>query len=287
MPPIVDYLLKAGICELPELYTQEEIAAMNAAMDPLLTSRLHEKRAYVHPDEMLELGLMPMVFSERMMNVLFSIMPDPVLYHCHVYEIAANNTSSHIFAETLKGWHRDPDSSYVDGDPTHVSLFVYLRDVGAEDGAFEFVPNVPRTKWLHNGTPYISVRGPKGYSFAWHRNYYHRASPNRGPVRRRLVKLSVQSNEYPSHHLSNEHFSKVIAQTPAGDPRMDLLLGRYQGKKAPQLEPLPWPEVGPIATNSELHLSSVELTKAQLLEKANHLKDSLRNKKEQVVAAYD
>jgi len=106
-------------------------------------------------------------------------------------------------------------------------------------------------------------------------------------VRRRLVKLSIQSNEYPSHHLTNSHFSGVIAQTPAGDPRMDLLLGRYQGKTAPRLEPLPWPETAPIATNSVLSLSSVELTKAQLMEKAMHLKDSLRNKKGQVVAAYD
>ena len=175
----------------------------------------------------------------------------------------------------------------MDGDPTHVSIFVYLTDVGPEDGAFEFIPGVPRTKWLHNGTPYCSVQGPKGFSFAWHRNYYHRASPNRGPVRRRLAKLSIQSNEYPSHHLKNPHFSKVIAETPPGDPRMDLLLGRYQGKTAPKLEPHPCPETGTIATNGILHLSSVELTKAQLMDKALLLKDSLRNKKSQVVAAYD
>jgi hypothetical protein len=287
MPPIVDYLLTAGICELPELYTKEEIAAINAAVEPLLSSRLAEKRSYVHPEEMMELGVMKMVFKDRMMDVLFSIMPDPVLYHCHIYEIAANNTTSHIFGDSLRGWHRDPDSSYVEGDPTHVSIFIYLTDVGPDDGAFEFIPSVPPTKWLHSGTPFIAAQGQRGYSFAWHRNYYHRASPNRGPVRRRLFKLSIQSNEYPSHHLANPHFSKLIAETPKGDTRWDLLLGRYQGKAAPHLDPLPSPQTAPISTNGVLNLSGIELTKAQLRDKARHIRDSFRAKKTQVVAAYD
>jgi hypothetical protein len=285
--PIVDYLSSAGICALPGLYTREEIIAMNAAVNPLLLTRIAERRAYVHPEEMLELGVMQMVFSERMMGTLFSIMPDPVLYHCHIYEIAANDTRSHIFADTLRGWHRDPDSEYVAGDLTHVSIFVYLTEVGPEDGAFEFIPQVPPTKWLRSGADYIRVQGLGGYSFAWHRNYYHRASPNSGPVRRRLVKLSIQRNAYPSVHLTNPHFKELLARIPSGDARMDILLGRYQGKTAPRLDAPPAPVAAPITTNGILNLSSVELGKAQMREKARRIKNKMQNKSGQLVVAYD
>ncbi len=287
MSPIGDLLLNAGISALPALFTPDEIATINSKIDPLLSSRSAERRSYVHPDEMLELGIMNLIFTERMKDVLFSIMPDPVLYHCHVYEIAANATQSHIFSDNLMGWHRDPDSQYVAGDPTHVSLFVYLTNVGDDDGAFEFVPMVPPTKWLHNGTPYVAVKGPAGYSFAWHRNYYHRASPNRGPVRRRLFKLSIQRNSFPSAHLKNPHFTKLLADFPAGDVKFDLLLGRYQGKAAPQIAAPPQPAVAPIATNGKLNLSTVDLAKAQLREKAIHAKRRLQGQTGQVVAAYD
>lgn len=285
MPRMTDFLLNDGICTLPKLFTGTEIDTINTAVDPLLASRRDERRAYVHPEEMGELGVLKMVFTDRMMNAVFSVMPDPVLYHCHIYEIAANDTRSHIFADTLLGWHRDPDSSYYAGNATHVSIFVYLTDVGSEDGAFEFIPGVPPTKWLHNAAPYIQVHGSRGFSFAWHRNYFHRAAPNRGPVRRRLVKFSIQRNAFRSAHLSNPHFQALLAKTPEGDPRMDLLLGRYQGKTAPQLAPLPSYECGAIATNAVLNLSSVELTKAQLRDKARVLKDKIR--KREVVFAYD
>jgi hypothetical protein len=74
-------------------------------------------------------------------------------------------------------------------------------------------------------------------SFVWRRCHYHRAAPNRGPRRRRLLKISVQPNAFRSAHLGNEFFRKVVDETPTGDAEMDLLLGRYQGRAAPRLEP--------------------------------------------------
>ncbi|MGD0730440.1 MAG: phytanoyl-CoA dioxygenase family protein [Terracidiphilus sp.] len=288
MSQIRELLLKSGICQLTPLYSGEELAAFNAAINPLLESRVAERRAYVHVEELLELGVFGMVLSEKMKAILFSIVPDPVLYHCHVYEIAANDARPHIFGDSLAGWHRDMDCNYVAGDPTHVSIFVYLTNVGPEDGAFEFVPGVPPTKWLHNGAPYSIVQGPAGYSFAWHRRFYHRASPNRGPVRRRLLKISIQRNAFPSAHLGNEHFKKLLSQVPAGDLATDLLLGRYQGKKAPVVAEFPIPDVTPVPANSTLKLSSVELTKAQLREKAHGLKSKLRGDPyAQALAVYD
>jgi hypothetical protein len=165
--------------------------------------------------------------------------------------------------------------------------FQHDADVGPEDGAFEFVPAVPPTKWLHSKTPYIAVQGPRGYTFAWARSFYHRASPNRGPVRRRLIKFSVQRNAFTSIHLGNPHFQKLIEYIPGGDARMDLLLGRYQGKAAPKLEPLPEPTVAPVATNQVLDLSSVDLTKAQLRDKLRKVKGMIQPKKNTAQVAYD
>src|SRR3978361_472003 len=132
-------------------------------------------------------------------------MPDPVFYHFHLYEIAGGNKDSHIFSESLSGWHRDPDCEYVPNDPTHLSLFIYLTDVGPEDGPFQFLPGDP-TRLMTGSTPVISLEGPAGFSFVWHRSYHPRPAPNRAPRRRRLLKISVQRNAYPSVHLERESF---------------------------------------------------------------------------------
>jgi len=289
MSLINDFLRTTGICEVPEIYTQDEIAAINALIDPLLEKRLEERRAYVHVDELQELGLLGTVLSDRMKDTLFSIIPDPVLYHCHVYEIAANDSRPHIFADSLTGWHRDRDSDYVESDSTHVSIFIYLSNVGPDDGAFEFIPSVPPTKWLRNGARYISVQGPAGFSFAWHRKFYHRASPNRGPTRRRLLKLSVQRNSFFSPHLGNPHFQKAIAGIAEGDVKTDLLFGRYQKLTAPDCpagRELPFK---PITTaENKLNLSSIDLAKVQMRDKARNLVLKLQGRSaNQVLAAYD
>ena len=122
-----------GIVVTDDIYSVSELAEINAAMDPLFKSKLQEKRAYVMPDEMLAAGILDKVLSKKMFNTILSIMPDPVLYHFHAYEIAANSNQSHIFADTLGGWHRDPDSEFHSGDPTHISIFVYLSNVGERD----------------------------------------------------------------------------------------------------------------------------------------------------------
>jgi hypothetical protein len=282
-----DPLAQYGICRYPDPYTREEIASFNAAMDPLLASRIAERRAYVHVSELQSLGLLDRLFSPAMRNILFSIMPDPVLYHCHVYEIAANDTRSHIFSESLSGWHRDPDSELVAGEVTHVSIFVYLTDVGPEDGAFEFSPNEP-TGWLHSSTPRISVTGAAGFTFGWQRSFYHRASPNRGPVRRRLFKISVQRNRFRSRHLANPHFRELLAAVPPGDTAMDVLLGRFQGSEAPAIPGIVPPPSSVMPPTGRLDIPNKDLLTAQLRERARKVKARLKgDRSEAENAAYD
>jgi len=256
-------------------------------MDPILNSRLEERRAYVHPDELKEIGVLDQLLCGPMRAILFSIMPDPVLYHCHVYEIAANDTRAHIFAETLAGWHRDGDSELIKNDITHVSVFLYLTDVGAADGAFEFSPKDP-TAWLLSSTPCVTVTGPAGFTFAWQRSFYHRASPNRGPTRRRLFKISIQRNAFPSLHLKNKHFQKVMEMTPPGDPQMDLLLGRYQGKTPPPLPAIVTPTATAVPPTGSLNIPNRELVNVQLRETVHNLRTRMsRSRSEPTAVAYD
>jgi hypothetical protein len=228
-------LNERGICRLDDAYSGDEISRLNRGLDDIFKARALQKRSYVHVDELHERGMLELLLGERMLDILFSIMPDPVLYHCIAIETAGNDPEPNLFAETLAGWHRDRDCSFTTREPTHVSIFVYLSDVGEDDGAFEFVPQNPNER-LRSSTPCALVTGRSGYTFAWQRSYFHRASPNRGPGRRRLAKLSIQRNSFPSIHLSSERFKKVIAAMPSGDPATDVLFGRYQGRKAPSVD---------------------------------------------------
>jgi hypothetical protein len=181
----------------------------------------------------------------------------------------------------MAGWHRDPDSLYVAGDPTHVSVFVYLTDVGPEDGPFELAPRDPRRR-LRSGAPIVSVTGKAGATFAWHRSFHHRAAPNRGPLRRRLLKLSVQRNAYRSRHLQDARFQAVAAATPPGDPVMDLLLGRYQGKSPPELPQRDACGAIPFAPTGSVTLPNSALFAPQFRDRARQVKRLLRGAPEAV-----
>lgn len=229
-------LARDGIVAVPNIYTDAELNEINAIMDPFFEKRTRQARAYVWPDDMIGLGIFQKVLSDSLKDVLFSIMPDPVIYHLLSSEIAGGNSRSHIFDELPGGWHRDSDCRYFEKDPTHVSIFVYLTDVAPDNGCFEIVPQLPNLP-LNSSSPVVSVKGRRGTSFVWHRSFHHRAAPNTSPMRRRIIKLSIQRNEFPSIHLGRDYFRRTLAEVPRGDVKTDLLLGRFQGKPAPRLAP--------------------------------------------------
>jgi hypothetical protein len=254
LTPIAKQLAGQGILAMGDLYSVRDLAALNAAMDPIFARKAGEERAYVRPDEILAAGILPVVLSRRVMDVITAIVPDPVLYHFHAIETAGNRANPHIFGDRLDGWHVDSDSAFFPGDPTHFSIFVYLSDVGEGDGGFEFSPRTP-DRPPPPGSPAIAMTGPIGTSFVWLRGFYHRASPNQGPRRRRVMKLSLQPNAFRSAHLTNDAFRRVLRDAPAGDVEIDLLLGRYQGRDAPRLTPRRMPRYSVIAPNSRVVLS--------------------------------
>jgi hypothetical protein len=271
----IDRLIHEGIAQLDPIYSPQELAHIHDIVTPFLAARADMPRSYVHPDELVTLGLWDSIFSPAMRAALFGIMPDPVLYHCHIYEIAAHSQTSHIFGDVMEGWHCDTDSEYYPKELTHVSLFVYLTDVGDGDGAFEFIPGKPN-RILKHATAYVSVQGKAGTSFMWNRPFYHRASPNTGPTRRRLLKLSIQRNRFISTHISNAHFQTVRKHISAGNTEMDLLLGRYQGKPSPTAiacAPLP---LSTLRTTHTLTMSNAQLFKTQAIKKLQRYAKCIR-----------
>jgi hypothetical protein len=272
--PNGDPLARFGICAYPDPYSPAQIAEFNAALDPPLRARSTQARAYVHVDELEDLGLLRRILSPSMRNILFSIMPDPVLYHCLVSEIAGDQTRSHFGAERMEGWHRDADSELVAGEVTHVSVFTYLSDVGPRDGAFEIAPKWPIL--IGGRDPSILVTGPAGYTFAWQRSFFHRASPNRGPRRRRILKISVQRNRFPSHHLNGRRFRAARAASPAGDTGLDVLLGRYQGGLAPTVTAIETPPRLILRPTGKVDVPLSKLLPGQLRFHASRARKSLR-----------
>jgi hypothetical protein len=187
-----DVLSNEGIANFGCLFSPSVVARWNERLDPMFSIG-DQVRATLGADVLAAAGVLAEVLTPAVRALIASTAPDARIYHAHAYEIAGQSDKPHVHAERMDGWHRDTETIH-DFEPTrarHISLFVYLTDVGDDSGAFEFLPRSPR---LPLGTRHDAhrVTGPAGTTFAWNRSYYHRASPNLSTVRRRLVKLSWQ-----------------------------------------------------------------------------------------------
>jgi hypothetical protein len=264
MPTHNEVLSTTGIFTVECPFSAEFLEHLNAALDPIFASQVDKSRAYATAGDMAERGLFCDILNENMLALAFGIMPDPVLYHFHAYEIAANQKVSHIFADRLRGFHCDADSAFGGTEATHVSLFVYLSDVDRADGPFEFVMQPPN-QLLSSNSPVATMLGGVGTTFVWNRSFYHRASPNSGNRRRRLLKLSIQRNSFISAFLDNESFRRVKELVPAGqDARLDLLLGRFQGQAAPVFPAVVAPDWHNVGHVRDLSVGRMELAKENI-----------------------
>lgn len=234
LSPMAKEINRNGIVAVSNIFSVQELAKINNAIDPIFFNRRHEARSYVRSNDMVNTNIVYDVLSPKMLDIIFACHPAPVLYHLHVYEIAGNQDKAHIFSEVLDGWHRDPDCEFFISDPTHISIFVHLKDVEENDGAFEFSTHRPDAP-LTSKSPYVSMVGPAGTSFVWNRSYFHRASPNRNNKRRRILKISIQPNFFYSQHLENAFFKSLFEYIPSGNPMFDILLGRYFRKQPPNI----------------------------------------------------
>ena len=233
-------LTSRGIATTDDLVPPQVISEWKAALDPLFATSATKARAYVDAGQLAELGILAQCCTPGLRALMSALTPYPVLYHCHAYEVAANQETPHIHQGILRGWHRDDETVPGNdmGRARYLSCFVYLSDVGEDGGAFELVPRPPR--WgIQRGEAAVRVVGPAGTTFVWNRTYFHRASPNRAPRRRRLLKLSWQSAERPNPRLQLDEFARARRCLGDGDAFLASLLGASPtGATPPDAEPL-------------------------------------------------
>ena len=131
-------------------------------------------------------------------------------------------------AQNLNGWHRDIAMvGVVPTDPlAFLSIFTLLSDVGESDGEFEFIPRLPE-RVPANGEACVQMTGQSGRSLLWNRSFFHRASPNNGPRRRRIQKVSVQPARRPNDRLGLKEFRAIDDVNP--DLRSLLGAGFHSG----------------------------------------------------------
>lgn len=187
-----EVLAREGIADLTGLWPVDLVESWNLQVDPLFAAMQDEPRAVLGPDQLVDTGIFHEMFSEPARRLIASIHPSALLYHCHCYETAARQTKSHINEGRLHGWHRDYDTlaGFAKTFPNFVSIFILMSPVGEEDGPFEFAPNSAHR--LRAGSDSVRMVGPVGTAAIWNRSFYHRAAPNRGPRRRRILKISFQ-----------------------------------------------------------------------------------------------
>jgi Phytanoyl-CoA dioxygenase (PhyH) len=221
-----DVLAKEGIADLTGLWPAEKIEAWNRRVDPLFAAIDDQARSYVGADQLVETGIFQEAFSEPVRRLIAGIQPSALLYHCHCFETAAAQTKSHIHKNNrLRGWHKDWETlkDFTKNFPNFISIFILMSPVGDEDGPFEFAPKSSEVG-LQAGGEVVRLVGPIGTAAIWNRSFYHRAAPNRGPQRRRILKISFQPAGLANDRIGLEEFK--TAWSNLEDQRLRALVDK-------------------------------------------------------------
>lgn len=233
---LTEVLAHEGIADLTGLWPVEQVEDWNRRLDPLFAEISDQPRSLVGPDQLVDSGIFQELFSEPARRLIAGIQPSALLYHCQCYEIAAAQSKSHIHQDRVQGWHRDSETimDFTDGFPTFVSIFILLSPVGDEDGPFEFTPNRPAVGLRPRGKV-VRLVGPTGTAAIWNRSYFHRAAPNRGPRRRRILKVSFQPAGLRNELIQSAAFKTAWSNLDQ-EPLRALVDHRRVGTTAPLVD---------------------------------------------------
>jgi hypothetical protein len=233
-------LTQSGIGLIEPAFPSSVVTQWNALLDPLFQAR-RQDRSYVGADILANIGIIHGLMTPEIRALIALVTPTARIYHCHAYEIEDHADRPHIHADRADGWHRDTETvgAFDAGRAQHLSLFVYLSDVGPHSGAFEFFPRSPSPWQLRDG-PAHSVLGPSGTAFVWNRSYYHRASPNFSATRRRVLKISWQDSALPNDSINGEPFRSAAGLVADDDFLQTLFsLDPHGALSAPLAPPSP------------------------------------------------
>lgn len=209
-------LVEQGVCQLSPFYSNDVIRKWNAAVDLYLQPNTPHHRHYLRADELLQLGILDSLLSNTLVSCVSALMPNASLYHLHLYETPPANTP-HIHGDNgLSGWHRDDDCLYA-WEESHLhyfSLFIYLTNVGENDGAFEIAPRHAGQR-LKSKEDCYRIIGAAGTTFMFNRTHWHRATANLSASNRRVIKLSFQNNYLYNDRIQLPEFDS-LRQNPIG-----------------------------------------------------------------------
>jgi hypothetical protein len=225
------FLAEHGICAVESPYDIETINKWNEKVNPILATQDINllARRYVTAQQLFETGLIDEIFNHKMRALIANLLPDSVLYHCHIFEIDGNQSKPWLRSGNgLQGWHRDEMCLpyYESGKPNSISIFIYMTDVGPVSGPFEIANYPPQKLWNQiAGRPCYKMIGQKSYTFIFDRTYIHRASTNFSPIQRRVLKLSLQPSELPNTRIGLPEFVNVLAAIRGQDVFLEHLFG--------------------------------------------------------------
>ncbi|MFT6896508.1 MAG: hypothetical protein ACJA13_000910 [Paraglaciecola sp.] len=225
------FLAEHGICAVEPPYDIETINKWNQKVNPILATQDISllARRYVTAQQLFETGLLDEIFNNKMRTLIAHLLPDAVLYHCHIFEIDGNQTKPWLRSGNgLQGWHRDEMCLpyYEAGKPNSISIFIYMTDVGPVSGPFEIANYPPQKLWNQiAGRPCYKMVGEKSYTFIFNRTYIHRASVNFAPIQRRVLKLSLQPPELPNQRIGLPEFVNVLEAIRGKDIFLEHLFG--------------------------------------------------------------
>ena len=220
--------LKNGFVELDNIFSEEEIENFNKKINPLIEKNFVKSKTDIEIEYLTKSGVTDDVLSNKhLRKLILEIMPDPVLYQLNVYEVDNYKESTHTNNNALGGWHSDlPNFRFLyKKNPHYFSIIIYLTDVLQDkDGPFEITDEFDINNINHN-TRSIKILGKKGTSFIWNNNYIHRACPNSGAIRRRVLKIGFQNN-----YLQNSLYPRLIniyRDLKNKDEFTDFIFGKF------------------------------------------------------------
>lgn len=252
-----------AVVRLDNVFDPATIAGWNSRLDAIYSTKVDRARPEVDVDELYDAGIIDEFFNPKMRKIIYDLMPNAVLYHFHSYEIEANQSKSHVLGNRLDGWHSDIGQlPWLDlREPHYASIFVYLSTVDENDGAFE-IANTLSAPEFANEFESTKVTGVTGTTFVWNRAALHRASPNVGPIRRRILKISIQNSYLENAIVASGKFERFLKAYQDRDEFSYFLFGgkyeaTHQGRNLPNPSGEPV-RLSQFVTNSKVRVGKFE-----------------------------
>ena len=217
---------KNGFIEFENIFQKEIIDKWNKILDNSYQTH-NDKKVSIDLADLNQDGyiILKDFFNDKIKFIIDQLIKDPIIYYAGSNEIPGNQLKSHVNDNEIDGWHTDTGENlqYLDyKKPYWITFFVYLSDVGENNGAFE-ITNLTKKKLINHNTKSHKLIGSKGKCFLWGNSHYHRASPNLSNERRRILKIQIQHNYLQNTYSEKlKNFKKYILDN---DEYMNYLTG--------------------------------------------------------------